>query len=82
MGAFPTAPPSVIMHLRRSLWPHNVPYQRHSGLLVRASFASEWGGKKKIPRVVPSAPRVWFHHGRSGGRKMGCWLGTGNETKL
>lgn len=48
MGAFPTAPPSVIMHLRRSLWPHNVPYQRHPGLLVRASFASEWGEKKSL----------------------------------
>lgn len=41
MGAFPMC---VIMHLRRSLWPHNVPYQRHSGLLVLL-FLQVNGGK-------------------------------------
>lgn len=76
MGAFPTAPPSVIMHLRRSLWPHNVPYQRHSGLLVRASFASEWGEKKNPSSCAISSSGLvssWEEWWKEDGMLAGNW---------
>lgn len=75
MGAFPTAPPSVIMHLRRSLWPHNVPYQRHPGLLVRASFASEWGEKNPSSCAISSSGLVssWEEWWKEDGMLAGNW---------